>query len=232
MKMREGFTLIELLVVILIVAILIAILFPLFAGVRAKARQATCQSNLKQIALGFLMYAQDYDEHFPGPYWYDELVKGKYCPKPVDLQDGGIFKCPEWDWSQTYFNSLDDASWYWKNPGTGIWYSRWFPYAFNEVLSYRCLQGIYNTAAADAYAVADISAIKADSTRLLLLCDSAWKYDCNTVHICQIWRNDAWTKGYWKGPHNSNGKVYAFVDGHVKWMSPEDAHSSILWNPR
>jgi prepilin-type N-terminal cleavage/methylation domain-containing protein/prepilin-type processing-associated H-X9-DG protein len=62
---REGFTLIELLVVIAIIAILAAILFPVFAQARAKARQATCTSNLKQLGTGLLMYAQDYDETFP-----------------------------------------------------------------------------------------------------------------------------------------------------------------------
>ena len=60
--MRRGFTLIELLVVIAIIAILAAILFPVFARAREKARQASCQSNLKQLALGHLMYIQDYDD--------------------------------------------------------------------------------------------------------------------------------------------------------------------------
>src|SRR5207249_4113903 len=61
---KPGFTLIELLVVIAIIAILAAILFPVFAQARDKARQATCLSNGKQIGLGMMMYAQDYDETF------------------------------------------------------------------------------------------------------------------------------------------------------------------------
>jgi prepilin-type N-terminal cleavage/methylation domain-containing protein/prepilin-type processing-associated H-X9-DG protein len=59
---RSGFTLIELLVVIAIIAILAAILFPVFARAREKARQTSCLSNLKQIALAEQMYEQDYDE--------------------------------------------------------------------------------------------------------------------------------------------------------------------------
>src|ERR1043165_8351356 len=63
---HRGFTLIELLVVIAIIAILAAILFPVFAQARSKARQASCISNMKQIACGLMMYAQDYDEVLPG----------------------------------------------------------------------------------------------------------------------------------------------------------------------
>jgi prepilin-type N-terminal cleavage/methylation domain-containing protein/prepilin-type processing-associated H-X9-DG protein len=61
---KRGFTLIELLVVIAIIAILAAILFPVFARAREKARQTSCLSNLKQIGLGHIMYAQDYDETY------------------------------------------------------------------------------------------------------------------------------------------------------------------------
>ncbi len=64
-KERRGFTLIELLVVIAIIAILAAILFPVFARARENARRASCQSNLKQIAIGVFMYKQDYDETLP-----------------------------------------------------------------------------------------------------------------------------------------------------------------------
>ncbi len=65
MTQKKGFTLIELLVVIAIIAILAAILFPVFARAREKARASSCLSNMKQIGLAVLQYAQDYDENFP-----------------------------------------------------------------------------------------------------------------------------------------------------------------------
>ena len=76
--MRRGFTLIELLVVIAIIAILAAILFPVFARAREKARGASCQSNLKQLGLAWIMYAQDYDE------------RGVYSRTQVNCWDPGI----------------------------------------------------------------------------------------------------------------------------------------------
>lgn len=67
-----AFTLIELLVVVAIIAIVAAIMLPVFAGVREKSRQTTCLSNLRQIGLAWLMYAQDYDETACPSYYYSE----------------------------------------------------------------------------------------------------------------------------------------------------------------
>jgi len=62
---RSGFTLIELLVVIAIISILAAMLMPVFSRARAKARQASCQSNLHQLGIAIKMYIEDYDEFMP-----------------------------------------------------------------------------------------------------------------------------------------------------------------------
>lgn len=95
-NIKRNFTLIELLVVIAIIAILAAILFPVFAQARAKARQASCLSNLKQLGLGAMMYAQDYDEILPETGW-----RGP-CSTPIvtstanfnDNQFSGVYAFP------------------------------------------------------------------------------------------------------------------------------------------
>lgn len=92
---KQAFTLIELLVVIAIIAILAAILFPVFAQAREKARQTSCLSNLKQLGLGAMMYAQDYDETLPETGWQGPCSPAGEPPQTAtDSFFSGVYAFP------------------------------------------------------------------------------------------------------------------------------------------
>ena len=94
--MRRAFTLIELLVVIAIIAILASILFPVFAQAREKARQSSCQSNLKQLSLAVTMYAQDYDERLPLAAYAVSAYEFRLWHDLIDpyLKNKSVWHCP------------------------------------------------------------------------------------------------------------------------------------------
>ncbi len=64
-RTKHGFTLIELLVVISIIALLVGILLPALSAARLTARGAACLSNQRQIGVGLLVYANDFEQDVP-----------------------------------------------------------------------------------------------------------------------------------------------------------------------
>jgi len=108
---RKGFTLIELLVVVGIIALLIGILVPALSAARRSARSAACLSQMRQIGLATIMYAQDNHDRLPRsshsalangvmPWGYalcPYLGRGTYAgPGPSwDALFNGLYRCPE-----------------------------------------------------------------------------------------------------------------------------------------
>lgn len=114
MKPGHGFTLVEMLVVIGIIAVLAAILFPVYNSARAKARETSCLSNLKQIGTAVEAYAQDTGGFLPlannrpgeqGGYGMATVLKSY-------TQSTEIFRCPA------------DADNMWQTQGTSYDYAQ------------------------------------------------------------------------------------------------------------
>ena len=107
---KRIFTLIELLVVIAIIAILAAMLLPALNKAREKAKANNCANNLKQLGIGFSMYANDYQDWLPANFmsgqgavpstvgwWYDCISPYVGIKNGLTARKNGknnAFQCP------------------------------------------------------------------------------------------------------------------------------------------
>jgi len=205
MTKQRGFTLIELLVVIAIIAILAAILFPVFAKAREKARQSSCLSNTKQIGLGMMQYAQDYDEtyHFaytttPTVQWYrliDPYVKSRQvvaCPSDGD------------PWIPT-------AGW----PVSYICNYNLHPAGDNPVVLSRIpIKVAQINKAAEVIVLAE----NADGSTGNLMPDCQYAYGTTGAAVSAGY--NPWARLSFE--RHNGGSNYIFADGHAKWMNPNE----------
>jgi prepilin-type N-terminal cleavage/methylation domain-containing protein/prepilin-type processing-associated H-X9-DG protein len=207
----SAFTLIELLVVIAIIAILAAILFPVFAQAREKARQASCMSNVKQLTLAAMQYVQDYDETFPKAhmaysvgtaiqYWSDVIYP--YLKNGGTSRDEGVLKCPsftpEGRTLRSYGWNIGNQASNWKNG---------FGYHFPT----------------DKIEFVTMSDIKYPSETIFFGDISPYPMNATSNNIIYLYPRDHPNNAggpdisYLPSLHNG-GAVYAFADGHAKWL--------------
>lgn len=121
---RRGFTLLELLVVIAIIAVLAGLLMPAAASARRAGQRVTCLSNVRQLGLAMIAYAND-NGRFPRPgqQFVPNDADWIYCQPGRDLKqsvilryisddlDGAVYRCPVDDVSthQRYAPSMSAA---------------------------------------------------------------------------------------------------------------------------
>jgi len=186
---RRGFTLIELLVVIAIIAILAAILFPVFAKAREKARQTSCLSNIKQLGLGMLQYAQDYDETLL--HYSDHDCSGKHMWwQLVDpyVKNSQITRCP----------SVPTVA-----QGIGVNYAHVINCGFGGTPS-----GPISGVGLANMQVPSQTMMMADSTSALVYCRVCWPNGPNATDTTNRIPLDR---------HNEGINV-EYCDGHAKWV--------------
>ncbi|MEO7718839.1 MAG: DUF1559 domain-containing protein [Capsulimonas sp.] len=244
--MKKGFTLIELLVVIAIIAILAAILFPVFAKAREKARQISCASNMKQLALGLIQYNQDNDESMPttniiwGGGWTGEIYpyiksKGVYaCPddstNPLSTEGGATPLATR----VSYGLNANVLSPYVDNAQNG-YQGNYFGRAGSTALAAQTapastvllfeLQGQQNVDVTDPRETASAIGVGASGTGG---CGSGIDaYYCRAKYATG--KIDSYDIPNWSGNLgvHTDGANYAALDGHVKWLKPNSVSGGL-----
>lgn len=204
---NRGFTKVEVVLVLAVSGVAAMLLLPVFAQTPQQAppqddvdQQSQCLSNLKKVALGLLLYNQDYDEWYPpaasgssrGHGWADLLY-------PDYVKERSAFSCP----TEKRAQSSNP-----RQPGyTDYWYNRNF--------------------AGKNIAVVGMDGSTLPSAQTLMLGDGDGAYAASNARyslnaLPQSWLNLAESPAR----RHRDGANYAFPDGHVKWLLPNQVVAS------
>ncbi|HTA29900.1 MAG TPA: prepilin-type N-terminal cleavage/methylation domain-containing protein [Candidatus Cybelea sp.] len=125
-RRARAFTLVELLVVIAVIAVLAALLLPVLAKAKSQARTTYCLNNKRQLALAWLMYAQDNRDYLSyNSYSILALMSGNGMP------DAPNWVTSEVNWTTANYSTnlaglIDDTN------------SSLAPYVAHDAAPYRC----------------------------------------------------------------------------------------------
>ena len=198
------------------IALLAAILFPVFSQARAKARQTTCTSNLRQLSLALFAYTADSDECLPFLAYNNANHLGDdwQSATAAYVKNASVWQCPDasdYATSGTYCRSFGLP--YLVAPGG---------YAYNETAAASTTPGqidAYSPTNGKAFSAAYLSQCGHPAQTFLLIDKgygalfTPWtQWEARMQNACQ---GEA---RFTPGPH-SQGKNIAFADGHVKWLS-------------
>ena len=205
---RAGFTLIELLVVIAIVAVIAAILFPVFAGVRERGRRTVCQSNLKQIAVAMQQYVQDNG--------------GAYPPQAYQGKNTDGTEADSVQWQQLIFSYLKTSQVFFcpSAPSDSPWHHA--PQDALETTDYTYDWGRLNRIGRNSFHGVAESALASPST-IFLNTDMGWVTLGEVYHYCRTVPKTSCGGDFTGSTLHSDGGNYSYIDGHVKWLTPEAA---------
>ena len=109
---KPGFTLIELLVVIAIIAILAAMLLPALTRAKDAGKKANCLSNLHQMGMGLLMYADDSNGIVPRgnePLWFQVLSLNLGVRSTSNYKKVRVYTCPSYPDKRQLICYVDNA---------------------------------------------------------------------------------------------------------------------------